>query len=56
MNYEIWIAESDNGSVQFDTQPSTSDILNACEDLERPIVVYLLTLLEIDRTQMFTLD
>jgi hypothetical protein len=37
------------GSVQFDTEPSRSDVRNACEDLARPIRVYAVTCRETAR-------
>ena len=52
---EIWIAEAENGSVQFDTAPSRSDILNCCEDLEGEIEVYMVTCTEVKRELLFTI-
>jgi hypothetical protein len=54
MTFNVWIAASENGSVMFDAPPSVSDILNACDDLERPIEVYELEAQEISRYNLFT--
>jgi hypothetical protein len=56
MTFNVWIAESVNGSVMFDTPPSVSDILDACDDLERPIEVYALEVQEISRYNLFTVE
>ena len=56
MEHVLWIAEADNGSVQFDTPPSASDVRNACEDLEHPIEVYTVTCRETDRELYFTIS
>ncbi len=53
MSIELWIAEGANGSVQFDSQPSRSDILNACADLEAPIRVYFVEAVEVSRSLEF---
>ena len=50
----LWIAEAENGSVQFDTPPSTSDVLNCCEDLEGEIEVYAVECLETSRELIFS--
>ena len=54
--FTIWVAEAENGSVQFDTPPSKSDIRNDCEDLEGPIEVFELSLVEIRRSYQYTID
>ena len=53
MKVEIWVAEADNGSVQFDAEPSKSDILNCCDDLELPIRVFSIEAIEISREYLF---
>ena len=49
----IWLAEAENGTIQFDTEPSETDIGNVCEDLEGTIEVYELTLIETKRVKLF---
>jgi len=56
MRHELWVAEGENGIVQFDSPPSASDIRNACEDLERPIQVYYVVCQEVDRELLFELE
>lgn len=53
IEHTLWIAEAGNGTIQFDTQPSHSDILNACEDLDGEIEVYVVTTREIARDLCF---
>ena len=52
----IWIAESDNGSIQFDTCPSRSDIRNSCEDFDGVVEVFEVTVQEISREKLFEVD
>lgn len=54
--HTMWIAESDNGTVQFDTEPSISDVMNCCDDLDMPIQVYQVELIETSRRLMFAVD
>jgi len=51
----LWIAEAENGSVQFDSPPSTSDVINACQDLEGDIEVFEVECIEASRTLWATL-
>ncbi len=51
--FTLWIAEAENGTIQFDTCPSTPDVLNTCGDLEGEITVHEVTLQEISREQLF---
>jgi hypothetical protein len=43
----VYVAQSEVDGEQhqivFDTYPSVSDVLNVCEDMERPIEVYAVT-------------
>ncbi len=50
----IWVAEGDNGTVQFDSPPSDRDVREACEDLEGNIEVYQVECIEIKRTLIST--
>ena len=53
---ELWIAEFDNGSIIFDSQPSHNDIRNVCwPDAEGDIEVYELACMETKRTHCFTI-
>jgi hypothetical protein len=51
----IWVAESENGTVQFDSPPSASDVRNCCEDLEYPIEVFQVECIEVSREPYLTL-
>jgi len=54
---EIWIAEFENGSMIFDSEPSRSDIRNAClPDAEGDINVYQLSCIETERSHFFTVE
>lgn len=53
--YTIWTASDDHGGeVLFDTEPGLSEILNCCDDLQRPIEVHELTVRVIRRHLSFT--
>ena len=47
--FTIWVAEAENGTIQFDTEPSITDIRNTCEDLEGNIEVFQVELMETSR-------
>jgi hypothetical protein len=53
MKFTIWVAEGENGSVQFDTQPSVSDVLNATEDLDGTIEVYEVRAVQVSKYRLF---
>jgi len=57
MDRTIWLAVGAcGGEIQFDTEPSRSDVRNCCEDLETPIAVYALTLNEVSREIVDSVD
>ena len=56
IEHTIWLAEGTcGGEVQFDAEPRSSDVWNACADLEAPITVYVVTTREIDREVCYSL-
>ncbi len=40
---EVWIAEAENGSIVFDTEPKDSTVRRVCEELTGKIVLYAVT-------------
>lgn len=56
MEHTLWIAEAENGAVQFDACPSNSDVRNCCEGLEGKIEVYEVVCLETSRSYLFAVD
>ena len=57
MNTTIWITEDSFGtSIQFDTEPSDSDIRNCCEGMQHPIKVYAVEYKEVERELVSIID
>lgn len=56
MTHTLWIAESENGTIQFDSPPSVADVRNCCLDLEGEISVYAVECLETSRELVFSVE
>ena len=52
----IWIAEAENGTINFDTEPSVNDVREVCQDLDGDIQVFQVELTEISRKLYLNLN